>query len=413
MKASKSWLPYLLLSVLFWCLVLALIFSRNILPNDTADEVKFHLPTILTILERYPFFDLIHYGAATTPLYHLTLAAAAQLVGPGLFQLRIVSAGLSFVCLLTMVTYLRRRGPARSALFFGVLVLLSPYFLGPAARLNTDNTALFFGVLSLMMLDPVITRPPRFTAAALLITLSILTRQVYAWLIAVYAWTGLLKPLLDRPWRSFPWRRLLPLALPLAILLAFFLLWQGPEPPSFTSHQRHLSPQSPVYILSLLGLYGLFFLPWFWQIVRQQAVRWEYVLAAFLAGPLWLAVLPAPTLTATETGGMLWLLAGYLPVFRHTSLIFWLLLPLGTLWSCLLGLSLLRRRDYLVPVAFSAWALANMFNAKVYQRYYDPLLLFFFAYALLPIRPSSRLAWLPPIALLAAFGLRAGSLFLR
>jgi len=405
MPRTSLW-PYLFLTTVFLGLTLTLVAKQGIAPHETYDESVYHYPTVLAFAHDLPQPNLTDYQSATTPLYHLTLAGLTLVVGTSILSLRLASAGFSLACILIIYTFLRqRKGRSGPAVFFCLLILFSPYFLGPAIRLGTDNAAVVWVVLTLMLLEPIKLPRPNVFAAALSMLFAVLTRQINAWLAAVMLWR--MKPAKGTPLSvTSLWKMLWPILPATVVLTAFFILWRGPTPPAFISHSRHLSPQAPIYIVSLLAVYGLFFFPWFLTLWHQYQPRLS-VLALFIStGLALLALTSLSPLTRTETGGMLWLLAEHLPRLAGTSLIFWLLLPIGLIWLYLLGCHLTSSNDYLFPVAFIAWALSNILNAKIYQRYFDTLLLVFLGYALMDVKPNRKMAWLSPAVLLLAFALR-------
>lgn len=396
------------LIVLFFALTVPLILKPGIGTFGAKDEIRFHYPTILTFAEQFPQPDLIHYPSATTPLYHLFMACFAFLFGPGILSLRLISSLFSLAALLLIHHFLAGRGDRRKALYFTVLLMFSPYFIGPAIRLSTDNGALLFAVLSIYMLETASPGMGRNFLVNLTILVTVLIRQLYAWLIGaflIFGWFRTPSCSAGDKLRSV----LLPVLLPVTGLGAFILLWQGLTPPRFSAEHAafSLNPEALVYMVSLVGAYGIFFGLWLFRLHNRRAARIYpiLILIAVAAGYIFLCpVSNAYSAELGERGGALWLAASLLPNILSGSVLFLVLFPVGIVFLYILGRYLIARQDILIILCFLLWFLANMTNHKTFQKYYDPFILFAMGYTLCTLRIKEKWTdWIGPAVLLAGF----------
>ncbi len=401
--------PFLVLALVFIGLAVPLVLGPDRGVFDARDERLFHYPTIQAFAQQWPRLDLSHYPAATTPFYHICMMLAGFVVGAEATHLRLASLVLSLACLLVAYAGILRRGGIAWALLISGLLAASPYFLGSAVRLSTDNAALLFAFTALLLLAPGIRTPRRALVTSLAVLLAILTRQIYAWLLGAYVLAALealpgparaaLRTLAGRLW---------PGLLPLAGLAGFLLLWRGLTPPAFAVHvAQGLNPEVLVYVVSLVGLYGSFFGGWFWQMVRERPIRpWVGAIILALAALILLALpvsneYPLADKTLADRGGALWLVAVRLPMLGPSALVFWVLLPLGLFYLFILARDLAARGELLWGFCFLLWLLANLTGTRVYQKYYEPFLIFWLGYALAVVPARRRWFWLGPVALLA------------
>lgn len=413
-------------------IALRALLRRDLEVYDQRDEDLFHLPTIRGFAQALPWPDLSDYASATTPLYHLMLAPVARLGGDALLPLRLCT--LAFAVGLIAATgglWARRTAAPPWGLWLLLLPLgLSPYVLGPAVRLSTDDAALWWVVASLWAMDHAWRRPGSgqgtgaddgadglswrwHLLAAVLAAAAVLTRQVHGWLVGLLA----LAPLLAKG--LSPTRRLLHLAvagLPALALLPLVLLWGGATPPSFAEHQAGLNPAVLQTELAVLGALGLATSPWLLRgLWRAGAVPAGMTVAG--AAALGMGLMLAAPLPWVEDplryGGSLWRAAGVLPDLGGSAALFWPLVPLGLLWVGAIAWMDRGRRDPLPTAALLLFLVANMASARAYQKYYEPFLLVLLGWAVARSPAISRWAWLGPAALAAAWLVVAWLRFVR
>ncbi|MGD8604724.1 MAG: hypothetical protein PVF49_09145, partial [Anaerolineales bacterium] len=226
-------LPFFILALIFVALVVPLTLTPGIDIFDARDEQNFHFPTILDFAEDFPALDLVNYRSATTPLYHIILMFPTLVFGQHVIPLRLINAIVSLICLLFFYGVLSKRGDNLKALLFAVMLLFSPYFIGPAVRLSTDNAALLLAIAAIYSMDVTPPKTKNFFLSNLLILVTVWIRQIYAWLVGAYVLFNL--------WRS---RRqsvnlvamILPAVIPVGGVAYFFFLWNGLTPPPFAGH---------------------------------------------------------------------------------------------------------------------------------------------------------------------------------
>jgi hypothetical protein len=400
-------LPYVVLVLVFLIVVVPLILKPEIDIYDARDETSFHYPTILNFLDQFPALELANYRSATTPLYHVILMFAAQLLGPSIVQLRLISSIFSLGCLLVFYGYLSKRGDSRKAFIFAALLLFSPYFIGPAVRLSTDNAALLLAIASIYTMEAGSPNTKNFLLTNVFILGTVLIRQVYAWLVGAYVLFNIVRNKL----RGIQWVSMLfPTLIPIGGLAYFVFLWDGLTPPPFAGHFSYgLNWDVPVFIVSLVGLYGLFFSPWYFKLYKQDSRLLPFVvLMGFAIGYLLLHPVsnqyPVVDGSIFYRGGALWLIASRLPNFLSSAIVFWFLFPMGLGCLYLMARYLASRREYLMMICFTLWLAANVTNKDTYQKYYEPFLLLLLGYVVATIKiDREKVAWIGPLILLAGF----------
>ena len=423
-RAAPGWLFAALLALPF--LIGTVVLQGLTVEIDTfhgSDARVYQLPTILQLSER---LDLSSYPSAQTPLFHLIMAGWGKLVGFELWKLRLLSVAISYGMALALLHLLRRATPlgAWPAFALTLLFTLSPYVFGASFTLLTDNLALLFALLALERIERfrVSGSLAAFGLACLAIAGAVLTRQSFLWLALVAGWFLLrsLAPLSRRAAGA----ALLGLALvPLAALV---IEWGGLVPPGADPASCGLCTDRPGvgrdaltlrtvgFTVALLGAYGaLIFGPsllrrWrLWRSLPGRAVRAVAGLSGGRGGPslelqiglavaagvllLLLSPLAYQAIVPGEAGdaGYLWKLSDRAPLVLDSSLLFWLLVPLG----CVAVLLLVRRAGpgSLAAVYLAAFLVSVLPVRLVYQKYFDPFALL--ALALLARPPDLRRGW--------------------
>lgn len=364
------------------------------------DEADFHWPVILSFAQQWPAVDLSDYQSATTPLFHLAFAWMGKSLGFDLPVLRAVNVLVSYLVSVVLFRYMVRdqQLDRPSALLATLAFVLSPYFFGVSFILLTDNLAWLFGMLSLTTLLSLQNRHPwqAWCLGAACLSLALLTRQSFVWLLLVWGWVALL----SRSSLSERASRLALLVLAALPLACMFALWQGLLPPSFQkAHQadQWLNPRALGFFLAVLGLYAW---PLLFIHIRRQASRLWPLVAAALLGMGWLCVAPLSPLPTDD--GFLWRMAGASPNWMGTSALFWLLVPSGMVALAHLAQQWPPRVALLALLALSATLLHS---GVLFQKYLDPFIPLFLMVAREPGRTAGlwldRCVW----AGMAAFGI--------
>jgi hypothetical protein len=384
-----------------------------------SDARVYQLPTIELFRQRLDFSD---YPSAQTPLFHVVMTAWGKLVGFELWKLRLLNVAISYGAALALLRLLRRsaRLAAFPAFALTLAFVLSPYFFGASFTVLTDNLAILFGLLALERLDAYARTgsTPAFALACLCICGAVLTRQSSLWLVAVAAF------FLVRRERAAIGRLAAGsalLAFSLVPLAALAIEWNGLVPPSADPASCGLCTDRPGvggdaltlrtvgFTLGLLGLYATLVLGpcayrW-WRLLRSPAgrltrsalaspagqavsrlVRGErrgplslqrMLAVAAVSGVVLLAVSPLEYIPVVPgqagDAGYLWRISDRLPTVAGSSLLFWVLVPLGAA----VGALLVRRAGWasLPSVYLAAFLLAALPVGLVYQKYFDPFML--------------------------------------
>jgi hypothetical protein len=388
-----------------------------------SDARVYQLPTILQLSER---LDLSGYPSAQTPLFHLVMAGWGKLVGFELWKLRLLSVAISYGMALALLHLLRRATSlgAWPAFALTLVLTLSPYVFGASFTLLTDNLALLFALLGLERIERFRSDGSlaAFALACLAIAGAVLTRQSFLWLALVAGWFLLRSraPLARRAAGA----ALLGLALvPLAALV---VEWRGLVPPGADPASCGLCTDRPGvgrdalslrtvgFTLAVLGGYAaLIFGPsllrhrQLWRTLPGRAVRsaagavgsrrgqslaLQIALAAGVGVVLLLlSPLAFQPIVPGQAGdaGYLWKLSDRAPLMLGSSLLFWVLVPLG----CVAVLVLVRRAgpESLPAVYLAAFLVSALPVRLVYQKYFDPFALL--ALALLARPPDLHKGW--------------------
>src|SRR5215211_3755719 len=408
LDAAPGWLFPALLALPF--LIGIAVLKGLTVEIDTfhgSDARVYQLPTILQFSER---LDFSGYPSAQTPLYHLLTAGWGKLVGFDLWKLRLLNVVFSYGAALALLRLLRRATPLEpwQAFALTLLLTLSPYFFGASFTLLTDNLAILFALLALERFD-------RFRSDASLATFGVAclwraaavrTRQSCVWLAPFAAWFLLRSPA--------PAGRLVAgaglLALALAPLAALVVEWGGLVPPTADPASCGLCTDRPGvgrdaltlrtvgFTVALVGAYAaVIFAPSLLRRARSLRIvpgrTVATVAPAAAAAIVLLAISPLAyePIVPGQAGdaGYLWKISDHLPVVAGSSLLFWLLVPLG----CVAILLLLRRAgiESLPAVYLAAFLIAALPVRLVYQKYFDPFALL--AVALLARPPDLRAGW--------------------
>jgi hypothetical protein len=389
-----------------------------------SDELVYQYPTILRFSRGLPFPDLHSYSAAQTPLFHVAMAYAGQLVGYQLWRLRLLQVLISYgLGLITFRLLNRRIGMDRlQALLLTLLFVLSPYVFGQSFRLMTDNLAMLFSVLALERFARFLEtdRLGAFALGCAAVGGAILTRQSTAFLLVIAAACAL------RPGAGLSLRAraggLAMLVLCAIPALLLFLNWHGlvpvgGDPSSCGLCDRRgasgglsssgLEIQTAELALATIGLYGsVLFLPVLLDslvsrptgregIAAGLAVGRGAVVCATLGGLLLLAF---PATPGAHAAGDIWKVAGKLPALDGSSLLFWLLVPLSgaVLWLRLRAAP----RGWLAAALAAAFVISAVAIRYPWQKYVDPFALLVLLVTVRPRELAGRLR-LIGVALLA------------
>jgi hypothetical protein len=416
---------------LFLAFAVPLIYFSPPGGRAEGDESIYHLPTVLGFARDWPHFDFRNYTSATTPGYHLVLAAVARFVSADLSLLRAVGSVFTVGLLATCAAGLARRGGASTSILICLPLVCSSYVFKAGVWILPENAA-WWGLLGVLLLA---LRPRidalTYVAGATLLALLVFVRQMHLWSASVLwlaAWLGtptedegprLAAPLAGR----FSRAAMMALATIPAflIVLYFFHLWGGMVPEHYRLHGQTRTgsvfmdggnPAAPAMVFTLAALFGAFFLPFAWRRVRVAFGTGGASLWIIAAGALIGAVVAVvPVTTYSEEAGRwsgLWRLVRQLPDFHGRSVLLLVLAPAGGAMLALWLLGLGRRDRWLFLAMWGVFTLAQSFSSMAWQRYYEPFLLMTFALAAVRVDPHRRPPRVASVSLIVLALLQAG-----
>jgi hypothetical protein len=382
-----AWLPF---SFLLACM--PVLFRSDLKVFDDVDEQLFHHPTIQRFASQLPWPDLSDYPSATTPLYHLLMAPISWMSGDDLTVLRLSNLVVSALTVWLMVRTLSSWGRFRTAWPCALAVAVSPYFVGPAVRLSTDNLALLGIVATLAATHP--SQQKSAWTSAGWASMTIATRQIHAWLMLPLAIAAFNVPAKRSTW-------LLISALPLALLAFFMLTWGALTPPSFAKgHTAAINLDVFLFILGILGTYGLFFSPWLLPALRQRYCKqWVPGIIALTFALLSVHQMPW-TDDPNRWGGAIWTASKNAPLLLDIPLTFWVTAPIGALTLLAFAFHPRKKHGHFLFIVSAAWLVANLVSARAYQKYYDPMSLFLLGAFIQGHTETPKWKWIGPILLI-------------
>ena len=352
----------------FAALALPLILSGYDHGRAWYDQAHYHLPAILHFAEGGSLRD---YSSATTPGYHLLLAAVARVMPGDEIALKLVGLSISLLLVGILTTFVARRVRSFAVTFCLMLpMLVSVYFLPQGVWLVPDNLGWLtvLGVLLLAMRHQ--DRLSWYAGMSVLLLAAVLVRQSNAWLCGV-ALLSVMASDAELPGRLL--KAAMMLAPGILALAGFMALWHALTPPSFVTQHEGLNFAAWPFLLCVFGTYGLFYLPLFAATIRQRWTQSRWPRSVLIGGVIGLLLALVQPTDASETAGRvsgLWVLAGLGPDPYHRSVLMTGLSTLGGmsvgLWYCLLP----RRLAIGVLCTLLGYVLAQTANHMAYERYY-------------------------------------------
>lgn len=418
----------------FWAAAIPLMVVNLRRGRGQFDQEVFHAPVIARFVRDWPRVDLSDYLSATTPGYHLVMAAASKLGLDSLLAMKVVSSLFTVVLLWLLEAAVRTRLEAHEAatgaktprwlpLALVAPVVGSMYVFIPGVWLQPDNAG-WLGVLVMLL----IALREKFDRVSLIgggVTLVLLvwTRQSHVWaagLLWIAAWLGSgpgIEPI-ARVTGPRVRRAALALAVSLpaiASLVYFYRMWGGLTPPHF--HKQHASGfnlATPAFALALIAIFSHFFLVWLAPglAVLGRSVRGRLIMGAAVGVGVLLALIPETTYLYEPRSTGLWNVVKALDqrgvvLGDRTSPLLLALSPLGALcvaaWLAQLASASGGRRvreAWIIGLGLAGFVAAQTANSNAWQRYLEPMLLMVMALmaAMLP-RPAVRWAWVGPAVL--------------
>jgi hypothetical protein len=368
---------------LFACVALPLIVSNYDHGRAYYDQATYHYPAIRHFLAGGDFRD---YSSATTPGFHLLMAAMARALSDSEIALKLVNLLITAILIGLVTLRVTRTVSDRLVAVFLVLPLLfSIYFLPSGVWLLPDNLAWLSVFCTLALVQDYRDRGLWYLLVCVTLTVAVLVRQSNIWLCVVPCVIAIGHP--DRLFRIG--LAILPCV---GVLLYFLVLWHGTVPPSFAEKHAAVNFAAVPYFLAVVGFYGMFYLTVIWVPLRNwlQSGRVMRLLACgalvgFAVG------ISSATEWSPDAGRVsgLWNLAKLLPSIAHRSLLITLLSTLGGLVGTIL-LTLAVPRQRLIAIAAAlGFVAAQSISHFVYERYYAGLVFFLVIMLVADIRASA------------------------
>lgn len=393
-----------------------LILSGRIPGRVAFDATVYHEPAARYFAQDWPHFDLYDYLSATTPGYHLLMAAVIRYVSNDLIALRLTGAAITAVLAGLIAFACARRAPGTLALLLAAAFMLSPYVVQSGAWMLPDNLGWLGVAAILVLLFTERVSAPRLVGAGAVLALLVFVRQSHVWtagVILAAAWMipsppgGVIRSLVFRWPARLRWTALAAVCvLPsLGVLWWFWRLWHGLTPPRFATQHQDVNWATPAFVLSILGVISGAFLPWLWPaaVDSWRRARGWLILALFTGFAL--ARIPDTTFSIEHgRSSGLWNIVRALPVEGNSSVLIMALSVFGALSLVVWVRALPQRQGVVFLAALVAFTAAQTANHHCWQRYVEPLVLMLTCLAgasLIQHRGAWGRAWLWPALLVA------------
>lgn len=369
------------------------------------DHRYFHLPLVREWAATWPVVDLHDYNSATGPLYHWLLAGVAQVIGVGgeaETSIALQAANALFAVSLGAVVYAfaRRRCAVRQAFLTALPLVVSPYVLGNAIWMMTDNLSLTLVAVAIGSAAFGTTESGSRVVQGAAAGLAVATRQINLWLLAPIAaswWLG---------GRRRTGVTIAAMLLPVVVLGVFVFLWKGLVPPRFKGlHASGTNPAAIGFALTLTAAYGLCLLPLLQRAARQLLMRPGLVIAVAVTGALLAAAGPSfASEEAGRNGGWLWRAVADVPTVAGRSPLMLFGGSAGFLVLVMLFMEIephgQKHAALVLLAAFAGFIAAHVANFQIFQRYYDPMVLLTLVWLTTCLPPSRKVSFC--LGLLAA-----------
>lgn len=398
--SNPPWWPTLIVVGVFLLVAVPMIVTQHDRGRGRFDQLNYHEPAVLRFAEQWPNPDVSDYLSATTPGYHLVLAAVARYISESLVVLQLIGSLFTVGLLVVLTRWLSRRVGSVTATLLGLSVICSLYVFGPGVYLLPDNAGWLL-VLSVLLLG---LRPRAdlwlYAGGGTVLLLLVMTRQSHLWALGMLLAAGWLGSAFKPDSGGFgeipallttPARRLgritlvLVFALPaLGAMAWFYRVWGGGlTVPIYQEYMRGPNPATPAIILAQLGIIGAFHIGFWWRSALDLLRSRPAVFAVSIAVGLAILLIPATTFDrdAGRYSG-LWNLVNAVPdLAGHTNMGVLVLGIGGVIAVCgwLSGLD--ARSRWVLLGALCGFAAAVSMPKNAWIRYHEPMLLMWSAIA--------------------------------
>lgn len=390
---KKVFLNNFIISVIFFLIVISGIFWAE--PYyEAGDQNNFHLPQVAIFVEK-PFTIGSSYPATIpmTPGHHIVLSWVSKywangIVGANVLPIRLVNAafGLGLLLACWWLIYLNNAGKVLKSTYLVLPLLFSPYFLGPSIWVMTDNAALLWASLTLIVLSQENRSGWFLCLASLFSALAVFWRQTYIFLIVPLLWKVFQEYLRKRNWQLL----LASILIPLLSVTYFMIIWGGLVPPELEFLAKEFNFSALTYILSLFGAYGIFYIGYLASELKnifQKRKEFLPLMFVSLIGFVTSLLIPLKLGGVKDNAdGILLKLANEFPVFYERSLLITILSSLGAAIIYLWFKSFIRREgksvksillssESIVLVFTLSWIPIFITSSVAFQRYFDSLVI--------------------------------------
>lgn len=408
LKSKGGRFQTILLSLIFFYgLALPLIITDYNAGRAFSDQINGHLPAIRFFTEQIEFSD---YPSATTPGYHLLLAAFAKFFTQNIVFLKLVASVITAAFIGLFAALLYDRAGKFKAILMVLPMIFSLYIHPDGVWLVPDNLAWL--TVAILLIITLKTYPPKistFFTSGLIVFFAVAVRQPNIWLAAVPWATGLSYLLFsDSPKQKklFVCGLSILCTVPAFVLLYYFFnLWGGLVPPSFQSlHERGLSFSVLPFFLSIFLVYSVFYTPLVFRALTNSLNRpaLYFIAAGSLIGFL-IAVLP-DTDYNYKMGRLsgFWNFVRLAPSIGHTSVLLTISSTLGGAAFCGWLLLLKKELRFIIFISSLAFTFALIPNLLVLERYFAGfiyIILFIMLYSTEKIKWEKlpALVWIGPV----------------
>jgi hypothetical protein len=379
------------------------------------DEQRYHLPVILEFAESMPRVDLVHYGVAMTPGWHLGMAVLWRVSGGVEAVLRWANLGVGLAVVVVLYLMVRRTAPGWMAAALVLPVSCSKILIGASTSLTTDNAC--WAVALGAIWGSVLAAPAwrALVVGGVCAVAAVLTRQVCIWLAAPFGLVALgatplgalipraIRPVIERHrWAVFGAASAAVVGV-FGVMAVFAWAWGGlvPDHPAM---REHFAPgyawATFAYGLAVVAVFGVFFLPVVWREVAR--VRWNDgmvwvaaivgLLSAVIpetgwaarvrsAGPIWGAVRAISAagggrMEGTEAGAPI--VGSIVDPIAGRSGVIMVAAPVGALIALMLVRAAERagrgREARVLALTMLGMMVVQGFSVVMGQRYYEPFL---------------------------------------
>lgn len=362
------------------------------------DHTLYHMPVIRSFASQWPTPDVSDYASATTPGYHLLMAAVLRALDDER-AVRAASALIGALLAGLMVFALARARGAAWGVTRALPLICSLYVVSSAAWALPDNAAWAL-VLAILL---IVLRPRlRLDALALAgVTLAalVLMRQIHLWAAApIWAawWLGesagdgpepRLLPTRDDPMARKAARAAIALlaTLPAFLVVAWFVkLWGGTTPPEFTDRLSGPNLVVPATILTVLAMVGAFYagdwLPGAWRALRERTGA-RIAVAASLPIGLALGLIAPSSYHHEDRISHIWNVVRRLPTLADRSPVIVLGSVAGAMTAALIFSAMRLRDRWIMLSVLVSFAAAQSAGALAWPRYAEALVIMWVALA--------------------------------